>query len=48
MKISYNTKLNAIQYNVAVAASSYVAIGYGINMDNTNMVLWIANGANSA
>jgi hypothetical protein len=36
-----------VQYDVIVMPNSYIAIGYGNSMTNTDMCYWGANGASS-
>ena len=44
---NYDSNLGLVQYDVFVAQNSYVAIGYGTSMTNTDMVYWANNGSSS-
>jgi len=45
--IYYDPAAKTIVYNVNVVSGTYVAIGYGPSMTDTDMVFWNADGANS-
>lgn len=47
LSISYLPDTNQIQYLANVTQNSYLAVGYGTDMTNTDMVSWIANAASS-
>lgn len=38
---------SVVQYDAIVMAGTYLSIGYGTDMTNTDMVFWGANGASS-
>jgi hypothetical protein len=44
---SYISASSLIQYNVVVMPNTYLAIGYGTSMTNTDMAFWGANGTAS-
>jgi len=44
---SYNSATSTVQYNAIVMPNTYLAIGYGTTMENTDMAFWGANGADS-
>ena len=37
----------SVRFTVVIPFNNYFAIGYGLTMFNTDMVIWEANGANS-
>ena len=43
----YDASLGKVHYTVNVPKNSYFAIGYGWNMDHTDMCYWGANGSSS-
>jgi hypothetical protein len=43
----YDSTNNVVIYNVVVMPGTYLAIGYGTSMTNTDMAFWGANGASS-
>lgn len=45
--IKFNNSTELVEYNVLVMGGSWVAIGYGATMTDTDMVLWSADGASS-
>ena len=45
VEISYDPTDKTIVFNVDVTFGSYVAVGYGDTMTNTDMCFWSANGA---
>ena len=38
---------SVVQYDAIVMKNTYMSIGYGTDMTNTDMVFWSANGASS-
>ena len=44
----FNSTLQLVVYTVVVPKNMYFAIGYGWNMDDTNMVIWQATGTQSS
>lgn len=42
-----NTGTGQVEYTVVVPKNMYFAIGYGWNMDQTNMVIWQSTGSTS-
>lgn len=47
MTINYDINLEAIEYVAVIAQNTYLAIGYGTDMVDVDMVSWVANGASS-
>jgi len=47
LNYSYDSATNSVVYDVCVNANTYLSIGYGSSMTNTDMVYWGANGASS-
>ena len=47
IEISYDYLNDLIVYEVFVAADSFVAVGYGDSMTDTDMCFWSGNGAKS-
>lgn len=43
----YDTTNLVVQYDVIVMNNTYLAIGYGTSMTDTDMIYWGANGASS-
>jgi len=43
----YNPATQTVVYTVVVPKGMYFAIGYGWNMDNTNMYIWQSTGSTS-
>ena len=47
VEISYDPTAKTIVYNVNVTLGTYVAVGYGDSMTDTDMCFWNGNGASS-
>lgn len=47
LSASYDATNDVVVYDVLVMAQSYLAIGYGTSMTNTDMCYWGSNGASS-
>ena len=47
LNATYDSTLGAVIYDVCVQPNSWLAIGYGTSMTNTDMVWWSANDAAS-
>jgi len=47
VEISYDPTAKEIVYNVNVTSGTYVAVGYGTSMTDTDMCFWNGNGASS-
>jgi len=47
LSISYLPDTNQIQYIANVTQNSFLAVGYGTTMIDTDMVAWIADGSSS-
>lgn len=45
--VSWDVAMEKVVYDVLVMDKSYIAIGYGTTMTNTDMVSWNANGLSS-
>jgi hypothetical protein len=43
----FNTTISMVQYDVIVKPKTWIAIGYGKTMTNTDMSYWGNNGADS-
>ena len=44
LNATYDSTLDAVVYDVCVQPNSWLAVGYGTSMTNTDMVWWSANG----
>jgi hypothetical protein len=44
LNATYDSTLQVVIYDVCVQPNSYMAIGYGTSMTDTDMVYWGANG----
>ena len=47
LNATYDTTMGMVVYDVCVQPDSYLAIGYGTSMTDTDMVWWSANGLTS-
>jgi len=47
VEISYDPIAQTILYNVNVSQGTYVAVGYGNSLIDTDMTYWNGDGANS-
>jgi len=47
LNVTYDSANNVVVYNVCVQPNSWLAVGYGTSMTNTDMVWWSANTTSS-
>lgn len=47
LHIGYNQETSLVEFTARVRHNAYIALGFGESMENTDMIIWQANGFSS-